>query len=148
MTMRMEAMEEYQKALKLGQKEARECQLKGKPVNPEVLHQLAGDLADRSIAVGLVEIPAERIVGTKTAGRITAFSPSFLPLLGKETEFAAKWVELCAAHLSEGIRDPIVYYEYYGNFYVQEGNKRVSVLKYYESPRISGIVHRVMPEPS
>ena len=148
MTMRMEAMEEYQKALKLGQKEARECQLKGKPVNPEVLHQLAGDLADRSIAVGLVEIPAERIVGTKTAGRITAFSPSFLPLLGKETEFAAKWVELCAAHLSEGIRDPIVCYEYYGNFYVQEGNKRVSVLKYYESPRISGIVHRVMPEPS
>ena len=148
MSMRAEAMEEYQKALKLGQKEARECQLKGKPVNPEVLHQLAGDLADRSVAVGLVEIPAERIVGTKTAGRITAFSPGFLPLLGKETEFAAKWVELCAAHLSEGIRDPIVCYEYYGNFYVQEGNKRVSVLKYYESPRIPGIVHRVMPEPS
>ena len=148
MSMRAEAMEEYQKALKLGQKEARECQLKGKPVNPEVLHQLAGDLADRSVAVGLVEIPAERIVGTKTAGRITAFSPGFLPLLGKETEFAAKWVELCAAHLSEGIRDPIVCYEYYGNFYVQEGNKRVSVLKYYESPRISGIVHRVLPAPS
>ena len=148
MSMRAEAMEEYQKALKLGQKEARECQLKGKPVNPEVLHQLAGDLADRSVSVGLVEIPAERIVGTKTAGRITAFSPGFLPLLGKETEFAAKWVELCAAHLSEGIRDPIVCYEYYGNFYVQEGNKRVSVLKYYESPRISGIVHRVLPAPS
>ena len=148
MSMRAEAMEEYQKALKLGQKEVRECQLKGKPVNPEVLHQLAGDLADRSVAVGLVEIPAERIVGTKTAGRITAFSPGFLPLLGKETEFAAKWVELCAAHLSEGIRDPIVCYEYYGNFYVQEGNKRVSVLKYYESPRISGIVHRVLPAPS
>ena len=132
---RMEALEEYAKALKLGQKEARECQQKNRPVNPEVLHQVVGDLAaDRSIRVGLVEIPAERIIGTKTAGRISAFSPGFLPLLGRDSEFAAKWVELCAAHLSDGIREPIVCYEYYGNFYVQEGNKRVSVLKYYGSP--------------
>ncbi len=146
---RLEAMEEYAKALKLGQKEARECQLKGKAMNPAVLQQILGDLAaDRSIAVGLVEIPAERIVGTKTAGRISAFSPNFLPLLGKDTEFAGKWVELCTAHLTDGIRDPIVCYEYYGNFYVQEGNKRVSVLRYYGCPRIPGIVHRVMPEPS
>ena len=146
---RMEALEEYAKALKLGQKEARECQQQNRPVNPEVLYHVAGELAaDRSICIGLVEIPAERIVGTKTAGRISAFSPGFLPLLGKDSEFAAKWVELCAAHLSEGIREPIVCYEYYGNFYVQEGNKRVSVLKYYGSPRIPGIVHRVMPEPS
>ena len=146
---RMEAMEEYAKALKLGQKEARECQQQNRPVNPEVLYHVAGELAaDRSICIGLVEIPAERIVGTKTAGRISAFSPGFLPLLSKDSEFAAKWVELCAAHLSEGIREPIVCYEYYGNFYVQEGNKWVSVLKYYGSPRITGIVHRVMPEPS
>ena len=146
---RLEAMEEYAKALKRGQKEVRECQARGRSVNPEVLHQVVGDLAaDRSISVGLVEIPANRIVGTKTAGRITAFSPGFMPLLGRDSEFAVKWIELCAAHLEEGIRDPIVCYEYYGNFYVQEGNKRVSVLKYYESPRIPGFVHRVMPEPS
>ena len=146
---RSEAMEEYQKALKLGLKEVRECQAKGRPANPAVLHQLIGDIAaDRSISVGLVEVPANRIVGTKTAGRISAFSPSFLPLLGRDTEFATKWIELCTAHLSEGIRDPIVCYEYYGNFYIQEGNKRVSVLKYFESPRISCMVHRVMPEPS
>ena len=146
---RLEATEEYGKALKLGQKEARECRAKGHPVNPEVLHQLIGDVAaDKSVAVGLVDIPAHRIVGTKTAGRISVFSPSFLPLLSRDSEFAHKWIDLCAAHLSDGIRDPIVCYEYYGNFYVQEGNKRVSVLKYYESPRIPGIVHRVMPEPS
>ena len=141
---RLEALAEYQKALKLGQKEVRECQQAGKPVNPAVLSQLIGDAADRAVNIGLVEIPANRIIGTKTAGRISAFSPGFLPLLGRDTEFAAKWVDLCAAHLSEGIRDPIVCYEYYGNFYVQEGNKRVSVLRYFESPRIPGIVHRVL----
>ena len=146
---RLEAIEEYAKALKQGQKEVRECQARGRSVNPAVLHQLVGDIAaDRSISVGLVEVPANRIVGTKTAGRISAFSPGFLPLLGKDSEFAIKWIELCAAHLSEGIRDPVVCYEYYGNFYVQEGNKRVSVLKYFESPRIFCMVHRVMPEPS
>ena len=37
---RLEAIEEYQKALKLGQKEVRECQAKGRSVNPEVLHQV------------------------------------------------------------------------------------------------------------
>ena len=35
---RLEAMEEYQKALKLGQKEAREAQSKGRSPNPEVLY--------------------------------------------------------------------------------------------------------------
>ena len=75
---RMEALEEYAKALKLGQKEARECQQKNRPVNPEVLYHVAGELAaDRSICIGLVEIPAERIVGTKSAGRITAFTATF-----------------------------------------------------------------------
>ena len=147
---RQEAMEEYAKALKLGQKEVRECRAKNRPTNPEVLHQLIGDVAaDRSVRVGLVEIPANRIVGTKTAGRISVFSPGFMPLLSRDTEFATKWIDLCVANLSEeGIRDPIVCYEYYGNFYVQEGNKRVSVLKHFESPRIPGIVHRVLPEPS
>ena len=146
---RLEASEEYAKALKLGQKEAREYQSRGLSPNPEVLHEIAGDLAaDQSVHIGLVEIPSNRIVGVKTAGRISAFSPGFLPLLGKDTEFAAKWVDLCTAHLTEGIRDPIICYEYYGNFYVQEGNKRVSVLRYFDAPRISGIVHRVMPVPS
>ena len=39
-------------------------------------------------------------------------------------------------------------YEYLGNFYVQEGNKRVSVLRYFGAARIPGMVTRVMPAPS
>ena len=75
---RSEAMEEYQKALKLGLKEVRECQSRGRPTNPAVLHQLVGDIAaDRSISVGLVEVPANRIVGTKTAG--VPSRPRFCP---------------------------------------------------------------------
>ena len=36
-------------------------------------------------------------------------------------------------------------YEYLGKFYVQEGNKRVSVLKYFGASRIPGNVTRVVP---
>ncbi len=45
----------------------------------------------------------------------------------------------------EGIRDPIRCYEYMGRFYVQEGNKRVSVLKSYGAPAIDAFVTRVIP---
>ena len=83
--------------------------------------------------LGLVDIPAESIVGTKTSGRHTAFAANFMPLLEEDTEFAVKWSNLCEAHLEEGIHTPIIAYEYLNKFYVQEGNKRVSVLKYYEA---------------
>ena len=45
-----------------------------------------------------------------------------------------------------GIQDPIRCYEYMGRFYVQEGNKRVSILKSYNAPTIPGNVTRVIPE--
>ena len=143
----LDAIEEYTQAVKQGQKEVKELSALGRLTNPRVLDDILGDNpSDTALDVGLVDIPAERIVGTKTAGRITAFSPSFLPLLGPDTEFALKWKSLCEAHLSnEGIREPIECFEYLGNFYVQEGNKRVSVLRYFGAARIPGNVKRILP---
>ena len=80
--------------------------------------------------LGLVDIPAESIVGTKTAGRHTAFASNFMPLLDDDTEFAVKWSNLCDAQSGRGVSTPhIIAFEYLNKFYVQEGNKRVSVLK-------------------
>ena len=143
----VQAREEYSLAMKAGQKEYSELLSAGKEPHPSVLDDiLPPEKIGTVVDVGLVEIPARLIVGTKSSGRIAAFTPSFLPLLSMDTEFAYKWVNLCAAHLSdEGIRDPIVCYEYLGKFYVQEGNKRVSVLRHFDAPRIPGIVKRVMP---
>ena len=141
------ASEEFAQALKLGQKEFKEASSAGKQRHPLVLEDiLHGDLLESVVDVGLVEIPAERIIGVKTAGRVTAFSANFRPLLGQKTEFGVKWISLCEAHLGEkGITDPILCYEYLGNFYVQEGNKRVSVLRHFESPLIPGYVKRILP---
>ena len=142
-----EALDEYLKALKLGQKELKALIAAGKDPYPAVLDKLIeGGYTETFQEVGLVEIPVEQIVGVKSAGRITAFTAGFLPLLDPDSEFGTKWVNLCADHLGEtGIREPIMCYEYLGKFYVQEGNKRVSVLKYFGALRIPGNVTRVVP---
>ena len=144
------AKDEYAQALRQGHKEYKELTAQGKSPFPEVLDEILPDVSTDFVQdVGLVEIPSERIIGTKSAGRISAFTAGFLPLLGAESEFAIKWVHLCAAHLSDvGIRDPITCYEYLGNFYVEEGNKRVSVLRYFGAPRIPGMVKRILPPQS
>lgn len=141
-----EAAEEYKKALRLGQREYKELSGAGRDPYPAVLDGLIGkaELSARELPV--MEIPTERIAGVKSAGRIAAFSAGFMPLLDMQSEFAAKWISLCADHLSDtGIREPITCFEYLGSFYVQEGNKRVSVLKYFGAPKIPAKVTRLLP---
>ena len=140
-------LEDYKSALRAGQRAYRACVARGQSPYLAVLDDI---LVNVNIVaqepLGLVEIPAESIVGTKTSGRHTAFAPNFMPLLEPDTEFAAKWSNLCEAHLEEGIRVPIIAYEFLNKFYVLEGNKRVSVLKYYEAVKIAGTVTRLIPE--
>ena len=87
----------------------------------------------------------ERIVGTKSKGRSSSFSKSFYPVLKENTEFASKWIALCSAHLSEGIREPVKAYEFMNEFYIEEGNKRVSVLKYFGAVSVPANVTRIIP---
>ncbi|MBR1482152.1 MAG: BMP family ABC transporter substrate-binding protein [Ruminococcus sp.] len=137
----------YKDAQKSGQKEARHRASQGESPCLPVLDDFVSTTAvAKGIDLGLVQIPAELIVGTKTRGRVNAFAPNFMPLLDEDTEFAAKWEKLCQAHITEGIRDPIKAYEYMNRFYVEEGNKRVSVLKFFDAVSIPGRVIRIMPE--
>lgn len=141
-----EATEEYRSATRRGQKEYKELIASGRDPYPAVLDEILEDNALSTQDLGIIEIPASRIIGTKSAGRTAAFTANFNPLLGQNTEFATKWITLCAAHLGEeGIRDPISCFEYLGNFYVQEGNKRVSVLRHFGAPRITANVRRILP---
>ena len=144
---RQEAAEQYTIALKAGQKCRKECLIQGKYPYPQVLDEIFDEsMAAGRVELGTINIPTEHIVGTKTGGRQNAFAANFMPLLGEETEFAHKWISLCETNLSdEGIRDPIRCYEYMGRFYVQEGNKRVSVLKSFGAPSIPAVVTRIIP---
>ena len=146
---RAEAMEQYNSALRQGRKYYSACVSKGQSPYPQVLDELVNTTSLGPVKIGLVDIPSHRIVGTWAKGRMAAFAGNFMPLLEMNTEFGAKWINLCESHLDEGgITDPITCYEYLGNFYVQEGHKRVSVLKSYDAPTIPGVVTRLLPAPS
>ncbi len=145
--MYVNVQQEYEKARRAGQREYRSCLAAGQDGYVQVLDEIFPQAASAvQVRLGLLEIPIECIAGTKTASRKYALSPGFLPLLDPDTEFADKWRRLCSAHMSdEGIQSPIDCFEYYGRFYVQEGNKRVSVLRYFGSASISANVVRLMP---
>lgn len=143
----MAVLEDYIKAMKLGKKEVAARTAKG--LNPYL--QVLEDIPEAANSImeyplGLVQVPTEQIVGTMTEGRSTAFAANFMPVLGEHTEFAMKWSSLCQSHLEEGIRDPIKAYEYMNKFYVLEGNKRVSVLKYFDAVSIPANVTRIVPQ--
>lgn len=139
--------QDYLEALRLGRKEYRNRINKGMypylPVLDEILSQVE---IVKETNLGLVQVPLKLVVGTSTRGRTNAFAGNFMPLLEIGSEFAAKWGTLCDSQKEEGIHDPIIAYEYMNRYYVVEGNKRVSVLKYYDAVEIPAIVTRKVPK--
>lgn len=136
----------YQEAHKLALKEYKRAVSAGESPYPAVLDDMlkSMQISSGQTAAGqagkLEQIPLLLVTGTKQKGRMNAFARNFMPLLDSDSEFAAKWKDLCDAHLAEGIREPVKLYEYRNRFYVQEGNKRVSVLKYFDADSIDAQV--------
>lgn len=137
---------EYQDALKMGKREYRSRVSHGQfpylPVLDEILSHT--DIQTEQ-NMGLMQIPLDFVVGTSTMGRTYSFAANFMPILEEGTEFSVKWSNLSEAQINEGIRDPIKCYEYMNRYYVVEGNKRVSVLKFFKADSISAMVTRKIP---
>ena len=140
------SMEDYKKAYKAGKKDYQNRMLHGERPTLQVLDDILPNEALTQVPLGLVQIPLDQIAGTRYDGRSNAFAGNFMPILDDNTEFAHKWANLSTAHENEGIRDPIKAYEYMNKFYVEEGNKRVSVMKYFEAISIPGTVTRILPK--
>lgn len=98
------------------------------------------------VSLGIVEIPINKIIGTYTHSRSRSFSHNFMPLMDSESEFGSKWMNLYNTHVEEGIRDPLKVYEYLNRFFVVEGNKRASVLKYVGATSFNANVIRLVPK--
>ncbi|MGN1031213.1 MAG: BMP family ABC transporter substrate-binding protein, partial [Butyricicoccaceae bacterium] len=139
--------EEYSKALKLGRKSYRSSVMRGEsPYLPVLERMLENAVIVSRESLGVVDIPLEQITGTYCTGRQPTFTHDFLPLMDESTEFARKWIHLCSEHLHAGIHDPIHAYEFMNRFYVVEGHKRVSVMKYFGAFSIRGSVTRLIPQ--
>ena len=136
----------YSEALKQGLKQKRAAAAAGQPTELPALDEiLAGRETRGETDAGLIQIPMELIAGTVSRSRATLFAPNFMPLAPEDSEFAAKWSRLCEAHLNEGIRDSVKAYEYLNRYYIAEGNKRVSVLKFFDAVAVHAHVITVTP---
>lgn len=143
------ALYDYMGALRLGKKQYQAAISKGEyPYLPVLDDILSNTEIVSEVNLGLMDIPLERVVGTKTQGRTQAFASNFMPLLKEKTEFSAKWAALYEHQIAEGIHDPILAYEFMNRYYVQEGNKRVSVLKYVRAYSVTASVIRLIPKRS
>lgn len=98
------------------------------------------------VDLGTVDIPLRKIKGTYTYLRSISFARNYMPLMEADSEFAVKWQNVCNIQNAEGLRDPIKVYEYLNWFYIIEGNKRVSVLKYLDIYSFPGTVTRLIPK--
>lgn len=136
----------YREAKKLGDEAVRAAVKNGVspylPVldNFEEIKHPAGE-----VHVGLMDLAVSRIRGNKELGRNNAFANNFMPIFSEDSEFATKWTALYDSYLEEGIREAIKCYEYMNWYYVQEGNKRVSVSKFGGSEFILADVIRILP---
>lgn len=141
------SIQDYSRALKLGMKEYRQAVSKGEyPYLPVLDDILSVVDVEAQVPLGLVTIPIKSIVGTYSEGRTTAFARNFMPILAEGSEFSSKWSILCDDLISEGLRDPIKAFEFNNKFYVVEGNKRVSVLKYMDAVNVEANITRVIPK--
>ena len=143
------AYEDYIKAQKLGLKAYKAATSRGLyPYLPVLDDILPHAHVECEVRLGISNIPLYQVIGTSTAGRTRAFANNFMPLLDYGSEFSAKWSHLVDAQIKEGIHDAIKVYEYMNKYYVVEGNKRASVLKYFDSPSILADITRIIPRKS
>ncbi len=143
------SVQDYASASKLGKKRYHACMNKGRyPYLPVLENIISDDDIDCEVSLGEEQIPLRLVVGTCNAARTNAFADNFMPILDWGTEFSAKWASLSDSQMNEGIRDAIKVYEYMNKFYVLEGNKRVSVLKYFNAVTVNAEVIRKVPKKS
>ena len=133
------AIQDYQKAQKLAEKQSRDL-----PSLERILRETGAEV-EGQLPMGQMEIPLSLIKGTVQDERSNAFSAEFMPLLDLDTEFCSKWSALCDSVREVGVNEPIVVQEYMQRFYIVEGNKRVSVSKYFGAVSIEAVVTRIVP---
>ena len=139
-------VEAYARARRQGLKEYHARMQRGENPFLPALAEMEPDLNALShMSLGLQQIPLRKIVGTASKGRTNAFAANFMPLMDPGSEFSQKWCTLIGSVMESGLREPVKVLEYLGQYYLVEGNKRVSVMKYLDSVSVEAEVTRVRP---
>jgi hypothetical protein len=134
--MRIEAMNEFEKAHRHAQWVRRWHRLAGQPENLLSFNQVRARLArharrDR----GIQEIPVDAIVGS--VGRARDYDPSFRPL---RKGLRDRWVSILRLQQTTGW-EPIIVHKVGKSYFVEDGHHRVSVARAQGVPTIEAHVY-------
>lgn len=87
--------DDYARAYRAGKKDYQTRMLRGEKPTLAVLDDIMPEKGHyHEVPLGTIQVPIERIVGTKTVGRSNSFAGNFMPILRDSSEFAAKWANL------------------------------------------------------
>ena len=136
--------DDYIRARKQGLRAYQSALQAHKPTHLPVLDEIVNIKPLTHVTIGLTQIPLDRVVGTATQGRSNAFAPNFMPILEPNSEFAHKWVKLYDNVAENGMLQPATVLEYMNKYYLVEGNKRISVMKYLDAVLIEAEVTRIL----
>lgn len=142
-----EVWTKYSQVHGLAKRAVRRAEKEGIEVYPrELKYDLDKGKVANTVELGVISIPVNRIIGTSVFDEKDLYSPDFLPLASESSPFAEEWYQLYMDYLTDkGWDSPIRCFEYLGKFYVQDGKKRVSVLKAHGASTTDAIVTRIMP---
>ena len=72
---RLEAVNQFENALKQGKKYYNTCVSRNEDPYPAVLDELVNMSSLAAVNIGLVDVPIDRIIGTWTGGRLLSIIP-------------------------------------------------------------------------
>lgn len=143
-----EVHEIYQQAYALATASLTKAKKKGTPLCPVALNTLMEEnMISYRRDLGVIDIPTTLIVGVAEATEKSAlYTKDFFPVSDPNSEFADQWRDIYLQYSSGNcLLGHILCYEYLGKFYVVDGMKRVSVVKFSKTPTIKSQVVRIMP---
>lgn len=142
-----EVWSRYHQVHAQAKKEARMAENNGFEKCPrELKNELESRKIANTVTLGTIVIPVNQIVGTSVFDEKNLYSPDYLPMASADSPFAEQWCQLYMEYLSDaGWYAPIRCFEFLGRFYVQDGKKRVSVLKAHGATVTEAIVTRILP---
>ena len=96
--------------------------------------------AYNSVNLGIKEIPLGKIVGS--VEKYSYFDKNFVP---KNNIVKQRWISIYTAYMEETMLPPVILYKIKDDYYVYDGNHRVSVAKFLNFASIEAEVEEFLP---
>ena len=96
--------------------------------------------AYNSVNLGLKEIPLDKIVGS--VEKYSYFDKNFVP---KNNVVKQRWINIYVGYMMDSMLPPVILYKIKDDYYVYDGNHRVSVAKFLNFASIEAEVEEFLP---